>query len=76
MHRILSQLGRNEPPLAALALFLSQAYNMKAVADYELGPGQACRSNAHSDAIERAAEFIEQVAELPENRPTTKTRER
>ena len=48
VHRILSQLGRNEPPLAALALFLSQAYNMKAVANYELGPGQACRSNAHA----------------------------
>jgi hypothetical protein len=35
VHRRLSQLGRTEPPLAALALFLSQAHNMKAAADYE-----------------------------------------
>ena len=34
VHRMLSQLGRTEPPLAALALFLLQAY-MKAAADYE-----------------------------------------
>ncbi|HJU16549.1 MAG TPA: HEPN domain-containing protein [Stellaceae bacterium] len=36
VHRILAQ---REPQLDDLALFLSQAYNLKAVADYELGPG-------------------------------------
>jgi hypothetical protein len=51
-----------QAPLAALALFLSQAYNMKAVADYELGPGAGVPLERASDAIERAAEFIEQVA--------------
>ena len=59
VHRILSQLGRNEPPLAALALFLSQAYNMKAVAITSWGRA-GCRSNAQ--AIDRA--IIEQVAGL------------
>jgi uncharacterized protein (UPF0332 family) len=64
VHRIISQLGRNELPLAALALFLSQAYNMKAVADYELGPGAGVPLERARDAIDRAAEFIEQVAGL------------
>ncbi len=64
VHRMLSQLGRDEPPLAALALFLSQAYNMKAVADYELGPGTGVPLERARDAIERAAEFIEQIAGL------------
>ena len=63
---MLSQLARAEPPLAALALFLSQAYNMKAVADYELGPGTGVPLERARDAIERAAEFIEQVAGLLE----------
>ena len=67
VYRILSQLGRTEPPFAALALFLSQAYNMKALANYELGPGAGVPLERASDAIDRAAEFIEQVAELLEN---------
>jgi uncharacterized protein (UPF0332 family) len=64
VHRIISQLGRTEPPLAALAVFLSQAYNMKAVADYELGPGAGVPLERARDAIDQAGEFIEQVAGL------------
>jgi hypothetical protein len=64
VHRILSQLGRNEPPLSALALILSQAYNLKAVADYELGPGTGVPLERASEAIDRAAELIEQMAGL------------
>jgi len=67
VHRIISQLGRTEPPLAALAVFLSQAYNMKAVADYELGPGAGVPLERARDAIDQAGEFIEQVAGLLEN---------
>jgi hypothetical protein len=59
-------LGRNEPALAALALFLSHAYNLKAVADYELGPGARVPLERARDAIDRAVELIEQVAGLLE----------
>jgi hypothetical protein len=45
VQRLFSKLARDEPELADLALFLSQAHNLKAVADYELGPGAgACHS--------------------------------
>ena len=64
VHRILSHLGRNDPRLVDLALFLSQAYNMKAVADYELGPGAGVPLERAGAAIDRAAQFIDQVAAL------------
>jgi uncharacterized protein (UPF0332 family) len=64
VHRLLSQLARNEPELADLALFLSQAYNLKAVADYELGPGAGVPLDRASSAIDRAAQLIDQIAAL------------
>jgi uncharacterized protein (UPF0332 family) len=64
VHRLLSRLGRNDPRLAGLALFLSQAYNLKAVADYELGPGAGVPLDRASAAIDQAAQFIEQIAAL------------
>jgi uncharacterized protein (UPF0332 family) len=64
VHRLLSQLARGEPQLAGLALFLSQAYNLKAVADYELGPSAGVPLDRASEAIDRAAQFIDQVAAL------------
>ena len=64
VHRLLSQLARGEPQLAGLILFLSQAYNLKAVADYELGPGAGVPLDRASEAINRAAQFIEQIAAL------------
>lgn len=64
VHRLLSQIARREPQLSELALFLSQAYNLKAVADYELGPGASVPLDRASEAIDRAARFIEQVAAL------------
>ena len=57
-------MARREPQLADLALFLSQAYNLKAVADYELGPGADVPLDRASEAIGRAAQFIEQIATL------------
>ncbi len=64
VHRLLSQLARTEPRLADLALFLRQAYNLKAVADYELGPGARVSLDRAGEAIDRAAQFIAQIAEL------------
>ena len=64
VHRLLSGMGRSDPQLADLALFLSQAYNLKAVADYELGPGAAVPLERASAAIDQAALFIDRVAAL------------
>ena len=64
VHRILSRLGRGDPQLADLALFLSRAYNLKAVADYEVGPDAGVPLEQASTAIDRAAQFIDQVAAL------------
>jgi uncharacterized protein (UPF0332 family) len=64
VHRLLSQLARREPQLADLALFLSQAYNLKSIADYELGPGAGVPLDRASEAIDKAAQFIEQIARL------------
>lgn len=64
VHRLLSDYGRSDPQLDALALFLSQAYNLKAVADYELGPGAGVPLDRASEAIERAEQFIDQIAAL------------
>jgi uncharacterized protein (UPF0332 family) len=64
VHRLLSDFARSDPQLADLALFLSQAYNLKAVADYELGPGADVPLDRAGDAIKRAAQFIEQVTAL------------
>lgn len=64
VHRLLAQLGRDEPQLAELGLFLSQAYNLKAVADYEFGPGAGVPLDRASAAIDRAAQFIDQIAAM------------
>jgi uncharacterized protein (UPF0332 family) len=63
-HRLLLQLARDEPQLADLVLFLSQAYNLKAVADYELEPGAGVPLDRPSEAIDRAAQSVEQIASM------------
>ena len=65
VQRLLSQLARKEPELADPVLFLSQAYNLNAVADYELGPSAGVPLDRASSAIDRAAQFIDQIAALP-----------
>jgi len=58
------KLAREEPRLADLALFLSQSFNLKAVADYELGPNAGVPLDRASAAIDTAARFIERIQEL------------
>ncbi|HZU90150.1 MAG TPA: HEPN domain-containing protein [Stellaceae bacterium] len=52
---------RIEPDLQR---FLSQAYNLKAVADYELGPGAGVPLERAAAAIEAARRFIDRIAAL------------
>ena len=64
VNRMLWQLARHEPQLDDLALFLSQAYNLKDLADYELGPGASVPLDRASAAIDRAAQLVEQITAM------------
>lgn len=60
VHTEFARLTRNEPRLdAELRRFLPQAYDMKAIADYELGPGADVPLDRANTAIETAERFIE-----------------
>jgi len=47
-----------------LRRFLPRAYNLKAVADYELGPESVVPLERAAAAIESAGRFVESIAEL------------
>jgi uncharacterized protein (UPF0332 family) len=64
VHRLFFKLAKDQPQLGELARFLSQAYNLKAVADYELGPGASVPLDRASAAIDTAERFIECIAGL------------
>ncbi len=42
-------------------IFLSQAYNLKAIADYETGPGAELSAEKAATAIEGARKFVDAV---------------
>ncbi len=44
-----------------LRLFLSRAYNLKAVADYETGPGSEVSPERASQAVAAAKRFVTQI---------------
>ena len=48
--------GRLDPELRA---FLGYAYQLKAIADYETGPGPHISTETARDAIETARRFVE-----------------
>jgi uncharacterized protein (UPF0332 family) len=68
-HRgVQSELGRltkDEPRFdRELRPFLSRAYNFKAIADYETGPGARVSVESARATIETARRFVESVAGL------------
>ena len=61
MHR----LARDEPRLDKdLLSFLSHAYNLKAVADYETGPDSDIPADRSLKAIQTAANFIDCISKI------------
>jgi uncharacterized protein (UPF0332 family) len=62
VQRVVSQLARSEAELREFSRFLSQAYNLKDIADYELGPGATVPLDRASAAIDMAERFIEHIA--------------
>lgn len=59
------RLTKDNPNLPSdLRGFLSRAYNLKAIADYETGPGSEVSLERAEDAIKTAKLFVDTVAGL------------
>lgn len=65
VNRQFNALTRNDSQIdSGLRRFLSQAYSLKAVADYEAGPGAAVPRERAESALATAQRFVEYVASL------------
>lgn len=65
VQREFHRLARDEPRIdEAFPPFLTQAYNLKAVADYETGPDSEIPPEHARAAIEMAARFLDCIEEL------------
>jgi uncharacterized protein (UPF0332 family) len=65
VHSQFLKLARHEPGISVeLQRFLKQAYNLKTVADYEIGPEAVVPLSQAREAIETAGRFIETITEL------------
>ncbi|PWC33415.1 HEPN domain-containing protein [Azospirillum sp. TSO35-2] len=59
VHAEFSRLTKDDPSIAPeLRLFLSQAYNLKAVADYEMGPDAEVPVEHAAAALTTAERFV------------------
>ena len=61
LHRITKDDPRFDPELRT---FLARAYQLKAIADYETGPGSHITPEQATRAIEEAREFLDAVVAL------------
>jgi uncharacterized protein (UPF0332 family) len=62
-HVQFARLTKDEPRIdLELRRFLPQSYDMKAIADYETGPGAVIPREQAATAIETAARFVECIA--------------
>lgn len=65
VQREFNRLARDETSIdKSFPAFLSQAYNLKAVADYETGPDAVVPLERSAAAIETAGRFIDCIAGL------------
>jgi hypothetical protein len=65
VHAEFNRLAKGETRIdRELWRFLPRAYNLKAVADYELGPESVVPLERAAAAIESAGRFVESIAEL------------
>jgi uncharacterized protein (UPF0332 family) len=59
------RLTKNDPRFAAgQRVFLSQTYNLKAVADYETGAGSEISAERAVQSVAAARQFVEHIANL------------
>jgi uncharacterized protein (UPF0332 family) len=65
VQRELTRLAKDEPSIdKSFPAFLSQAYNLKAVAEYEAGPGAIVPPQRAATVIEIAARFVECINKM------------
>ena len=65
VHSELYRLTRDDPRLdAELSAFLGRAYNLKAIADYETGPGSEVSPELATEAVETSKRFVDCIASL------------
>jgi len=68
VHSEFSRLAKDEPAIALeVRRFLSQAYNLKAVADYEMGADAVLPLERAKTATEKAGQFVHVIASLLED---------
>ena len=53
--------------------FLGFAYSIKAIADYQAGPGSDVSAELAEEAVEMAKRFVERIADAIENAGDTRT---
>ncbi len=64
------RLTHGDPRLdPSLRVFLSQGYNLKAIADYETGPGAEVPPERAEAAVETGGHFVARVADLLSDPP-------
>jgi uncharacterized protein (UPF0332 family) len=65
--RELARLTKDMPDFdVELRTFLGRSYNLKAIADYETGPGAKVSPDSATDAIATARRFVARMIELIE----------
>ena len=70
VHREFARLAKSESGLdKQLPIFLTAAYNLKSVADYETGPGSIVPPERATSAAEEAQAFVDAIANVlaPDN---------
>ena len=65
VQREFGRLAKDDPRFGMdLRTFLGRAYNLKAIADYETGPGSQVSAERAREAIQTAGRFVECMAGL------------
>ena len=65
VHSEFQRLTRNEPRLEpGLRSFLSRAYELKSIADYEIGPEATVAPDKAAEALEMARRFVAHIEAL------------
>jgi uncharacterized protein (UPF0332 family) len=68
VQRELARLTKDVPDFdAELRAFLGRTYNLKAIADYEIGPGSEVSPERAAEAIEVAKRFVARMTALIEH---------
>ena len=68
VHSLFHQTAKDDPRISdELRRFLGYAYNLKAIADYELGPGAEIPEETAQSAFETALRFVQCIEKIVTN---------